>query len=213
MSNPATLDTTQLIDALQAAGYTPRPYSGRGMFGASCVGVALEYKSDVDQVKALGGTPSVDALGLGTIVYWQAASWPGSADDSDSAEAADERAEMDHPNSMMYGTLPPFAAFSQHLDTALDYDDRTVWDGKYDMCLVGTDEVSARTILAKLDGHVEFYFEDFVPAHPRDARKFCVRLLDKMSLWLFIQEMSEYEYAHDGSLASCIMGTLAYEWV
>jgi hypothetical protein len=76
------VDAQKLIDTLQNAGYGPRGYSGRGMFGKICVGVSLESESelwtmaqeliDIDGLHA----PHTDSLGRGIIAYWPRVAWP-----------------------------------------------------------------------------------------------------------------------------------------
>lgn len=67
-----------LKETLQAAGFTPRPYSDRGMFGRQCLGVTA---ATTQAVFAAGLTPaqinnaSVDSLDQGVIVYWQSVAW------------------------------------------------------------------------------------------------------------------------------------------
>jgi hypothetical protein len=72
----------KLIDALQNAGYKPRSYSGRGMFGKTCVGVSLDSESDLwymtRELIDIDGlhAPHTDSLGLGIIAYWPRVAWP-----------------------------------------------------------------------------------------------------------------------------------------
>jgi hypothetical protein len=76
------VDAQKLIDALQNAGYKPRSYSGRGMFGQTCVGVYLESESELwtmaDELVDIDGlyAPRTDSLGLGIIAYWPRVAWP-----------------------------------------------------------------------------------------------------------------------------------------
>lgn len=74
-----------LITRLRNAGYRPRSYSGRGMFGAECVGVSLD-RGEVLTVSA--SNACLDALGMGTIAYWRSHPWPF-------AEVLDEGAAED----------------------------------------------------------------------------------------------------------------------
>ncbi len=77
----------ELIEALEDAGfYDHRPYSGRGMFGAECVGLDLEGEGDLWNVAyALGKSgadikaPRVDSMGRGIIAYWPSVKWPENA--------------------------------------------------------------------------------------------------------------------------------------
>jgi hypothetical protein len=47
-------------------------YSGRGMYGASCVGIAGDNATDIIEAAAAAGITGArhDSLGLGVIVYW-----------------------------------------------------------------------------------------------------------------------------------------------
>jgi hypothetical protein len=90
---------------LEEAGYEPRSYSGRGMYGRKCVGVALdasesttvlavklaasvarnaEHYSQIDAeleelIEVMEYT-CTDSLGRGTIVYWPKAEWSEQVD-------------------------------------------------------------------------------------------------------------------------------------
>lgn len=72
------MDTKKLTRALELARIEWRDYSGRGMFGASCVGVACggrDGPSEGEVLQAVKGvkgalSPSRDSLGMGSIVYW-----------------------------------------------------------------------------------------------------------------------------------------------
>jgi len=82
----------QLIEALEQSDYTPKPYSGRGMFGKSCVSVSgggddSECPSAWDIAKELFSEywdgefdnlpePRQDCLGLGIVLYWPSYEWP-----------------------------------------------------------------------------------------------------------------------------------------
>ena len=68
-----------LVGALEAAGIKPRTdYSGRGMFGATCVGVDCDGRREVaqsDVLEAVKNVPgglrfSSDQMGMGKILYW-----------------------------------------------------------------------------------------------------------------------------------------------
>jgi hypothetical protein len=76
------IDTVELCDALDNAGFNYRAYSGRAMFGAECVGVDLEDDSDLWRLaKQLGlagidtPAPRTDSMGCGLIAYWPSAKW------------------------------------------------------------------------------------------------------------------------------------------
>jgi hypothetical protein len=73
----------QMIDALQDT-FDVRSYSGRGMYGANCVGIDVEgfgeimkmaaalidYGIESDVVFELGETLNWDSMGHGKILYW-----------------------------------------------------------------------------------------------------------------------------------------------
>lgn len=69
------MDTRDLTDALEDAGYEPRPYSGRDMYGKQCVGVVVSSPADLFMLgKAMAeydiGRPTLDNMGREIIVYW-----------------------------------------------------------------------------------------------------------------------------------------------
>lgn len=78
------MDAADLIRALEEAGYEPRSYSGRGMYGKSCVGCELDADAELwtlaCEVSARSDDtpprPHTDSLGLGLIVYWPRFEWP-----------------------------------------------------------------------------------------------------------------------------------------
>ena len=80
-----TTDSQELIDALQDAGYEPRSYSGRNMYGARCVGVTLANTGmmwEMGHKIARGGewsAPRTDSMSLGIIAYWPDINWPEDA--------------------------------------------------------------------------------------------------------------------------------------
>lgn len=105
------MDAKKLIEAAESAGYEPRSYSGRGMFGRSCVGIevsrgqseftmAIEIAKElmdlcekddeaievVDELAQL--RPSCDSMGLGAIVYFPGVPWPEDEDEDEDAEQA-----------------------------------------------------------------------------------------------------------------------------
>jgi hypothetical protein len=78
-----------LIEALEEGGWETRSYSGRGMFGRTCVSVrdgdekdsaweiakhlsSEEYDGKFDRVPE----PHQDQLGLGIVLYWPSYEWP-----------------------------------------------------------------------------------------------------------------------------------------
>ena len=74
----------ELIGALEDAGYEPRSYSGRGMFGRTCVSVSgdisiWEIARNIDQDIHIPN-PSTDSMGLGTVLYWPTYPWPEETD-------------------------------------------------------------------------------------------------------------------------------------
>jgi hypothetical protein len=78
------MDSARLIALFRKAGYAPRPYSGRGMFGRECLGVSLrvpasefwadviEHVSKADRagVREVMREAREDTLGRGTILYF-----------------------------------------------------------------------------------------------------------------------------------------------
>ncbi len=84
-----------LCSALEDAGYEPKKYSGRAMFGRSCLSVhcdggataafeicsaILENAEDIDQAKDILSAlhdPSQDSMGRGAVLYWSGISWLG----------------------------------------------------------------------------------------------------------------------------------------
>jgi hypothetical protein len=70
--------TMDLIDDIANAGFTPRAYSGRYMYGKYCVGCVVEYRSQYDDLFDLIPGAMLDNFGLDFIVYWPTAEWtPG----------------------------------------------------------------------------------------------------------------------------------------
>ena len=79
----------QFIEVLRDAGYTPKSYSGRGMYGRTCVSVNVDSLGDAfrlgfdlaagspDPDEAYPGMPTSDAMGLGYVLYWPGLEWPG----------------------------------------------------------------------------------------------------------------------------------------
>ena len=83
----STIDSKRLIKALAESGFDPRSYSGRGMYGKTCVAVSDTTPWDV--AKALFSEqydgefddlpePHADSLGLGSVIYWPRYAWPES---------------------------------------------------------------------------------------------------------------------------------------
>lgn len=78
------MESRTLISAIRAAGYAARQYSGRGMYGQSCVGfcvdggVASAFEAGAAVAARLGeGVPtaSSDAMGRGSIIYFRGVPW------------------------------------------------------------------------------------------------------------------------------------------
>lgn len=85
-------EVQKFIEALEDAGYEPKSYSGRGMFGKNCVslrsnGDEEEKFSAWDVAKSLWygceaedaidiPEPRQDQLGLGIVLYWPSYEWP-----------------------------------------------------------------------------------------------------------------------------------------
>lgn len=81
------------IDALESEGFETRSYSGRGMYGKSCV--AVTDVSAWEVAKALMNEthdgefddlsePKQDSLGMGNVLYWPSYEWPKEESDADS---------------------------------------------------------------------------------------------------------------------------------
>jgi hypothetical protein len=77
----STISYDTLRDIADAVGGRPyADYSGRGMYGRTCVGIVLDYNAVADLSEAIrdAGAEDVldregrsqDSLGLGTIIYW-----------------------------------------------------------------------------------------------------------------------------------------------
>jgi hypothetical protein len=105
----ANMDGKKLIEALNLTDWrhgdlVPRSYSGRGMFGKSCVGVTLDGEgssfqlgaavsaalldmdaddgpSDVEDLARL--RVCTDSMGRGIIVYWPSVEWPADAEEDE----------------------------------------------------------------------------------------------------------------------------------
>ena len=94
-------DVTKFLDALEQAGYEPRSYSGRGMYGKQCVSVSGDNVSAWDIAYALWYNnldeddldvpePHQDQLGLGIVLYWPSYEWPKDRKDHDDDESDEE---------------------------------------------------------------------------------------------------------------------------
>lgn len=76
------MKTDTLIKKIEAAGFKPRSYSGRGMFGAHCVGVSVQSTSSGNADELPRGN-AVDSLGMGQIRYWPQCAWPDGKEGDD----------------------------------------------------------------------------------------------------------------------------------
>lgn len=73
----STINKNQFIDILGWYGDVRYDYSGRGMYGDTCIGVVLEDGGDIFEIVADCAEqgmriphPHKDSMGLGTIYYW-----------------------------------------------------------------------------------------------------------------------------------------------
>lgn len=82
------MDARTLIDAIEAAGYEARDYSGRGMFGKDCVGLTVPQGGAFKAGAAVAAqldeegrgelaelSCSSDAMGRDVIVYFPGVPW------------------------------------------------------------------------------------------------------------------------------------------
>ena len=81
------MDREHLIKTIEAAGYDPEPYSGRGMDGRQCVSFTDDSRlmkvlaelvgacDDVGEAEQLVRKMSTDSMGLGTVFYWKSVAW------------------------------------------------------------------------------------------------------------------------------------------
>lgn len=97
------MQAKKLIEAIRNAGYEPRSYSGRGMYGRSCVGVTVErgtsaFTVGIHVAEQLGENAyeaarldtAQDSLGLDTILYFPMLDWPKDVPDSDEDDDLDD---------------------------------------------------------------------------------------------------------------------------
>ncbi len=103
------MEFSEIKDAFESAGLNVRSYSGRGMYGRSCLGVvtdksgaalvceviqelisgASDDSETVDKISDLCSElsdPSEDSMGLSTIVYWPDIEWQSDSDGCDDDE-------------------------------------------------------------------------------------------------------------------------------
>lgn len=72
---------SDLRKRLEDLGFKPESYSGRGMFGRSCVGLQSDDLTSMFSLgKALGSEceasdPHIENLGMGFILYWPDEPW------------------------------------------------------------------------------------------------------------------------------------------
>lgn len=80
------------ITKLESMGFAPRSYSGRGMYGATCVAVVLDRGEATKAIslKRLFGGPHTDSMGMGTVYYWRSLPWPPGREDSPEKEEPEE---------------------------------------------------------------------------------------------------------------------------
>lgn len=79
------LSAERLIEIIESAGFTARDYSGRGMYGVSCVAVSddecdlaslVEQCEDVTEAANMLRRMSTDSMGRGQVFYWSNIRWP-----------------------------------------------------------------------------------------------------------------------------------------
>jgi hypothetical protein len=59
----------KIFQKIEAAGLEPQSYSGRFMFGKTCLGVAVRETGDLTAIGKVP-TPHTESLGTGVIAYW-----------------------------------------------------------------------------------------------------------------------------------------------
>jgi hypothetical protein len=88
------------VGLLRDLGYEPRSYSGRGMYGAKCVGVVVDdpFKLGLEIGQAMeergkgdyfNASTAQDSMGCDTIYYWPSMKWTDDCDE-DYVDAGDE---------------------------------------------------------------------------------------------------------------------------
>jgi uncharacterized OB-fold protein len=97
------MNTQEFVNLIASAGFRPKSYSGRGMFGKYCVSVNLDRDeetafasavinatqiSDIRAVMRVISDHSKDSMGMGVVLYWRSMSADGVKfpDDSDDEE-------------------------------------------------------------------------------------------------------------------------------
>lgn len=97
------MDAKKLVMAVRNAGYEARSYSGRGMYGRTCVGITIERGTSAftvgihvaaelgeDAHEAARLSTAHDNLGLDTILYFPMVDWPKDVPDEDIDEDEDD---------------------------------------------------------------------------------------------------------------------------
>lgn len=77
-------ESKELIEALEEVGYDTRSYSGRAMYGKSCVAVTDSSPWELARALSLDfdlSCPREDSLGLGNVLYWPSYPWPEDTED------------------------------------------------------------------------------------------------------------------------------------
>jgi len=78
-----------LYAALKYGGFNVRSYSGRGMYGKSCVAVYVDDATDLLKIGVTIGETyadlraATDSMGRGMVVYWPSQTWEDTYEDSD----------------------------------------------------------------------------------------------------------------------------------
>ena len=97
------MESQEFVNLIASAGFRPKSYSGRGMFGKYCVSVNLDRDeetafasavinatqiSDIRAVMQVISDHSKDSMGMGVVLYWRSMSADGVKfpDDSDDEE-------------------------------------------------------------------------------------------------------------------------------
>lgn len=80
----------QICNIIDSGGFEPRSYSGRGMYGESCLGVDLDGTYDLFTLGFAFGdagiempAPDTDGMGTGIIAYWRRIPSPEKTDKLD----------------------------------------------------------------------------------------------------------------------------------
>lgn len=77
------INSKQLCDALEEAGHEPESYSGRAMYGKTCVSVTVDSDADLWRLSAQLArdvslevpAPTLDNLGRQVVAYWPTLAW------------------------------------------------------------------------------------------------------------------------------------------